>query len=168
MKKKILAILIMLVVLGIMGCSKNSDKKKDTDKESVSDKTEEIILQPLLDDSEVKTDINGIVDVDITEARILWGDKIYRTTDADVISEIKNKVSDMKLDDADEKYVDESQKKGESLSGDNYNLYLINGDKIIYSFNEYYGMLLSVGSKQYKSTSDFNEVLNYCRSKFWY
>ncbi len=54
MKKKILAILIMLVVLGIMGCSKNSDKKKDTDKESVSDKTEEIILQPLLDDSEVR------------------------------------------------------------------------------------------------------------------
>lgn len=106
--------------------------------------------------------------MNITEARILWGDKIYRTTDAEVIREIKNKVSDMKLDDADEKYVDESQKKGESLLGDNYNLYLINGDKIIYSFNEYYGMLLSVGSKQYKSTSDFNEILNYCRSSFWY
>ncbi len=59
------------------------------------------------------------MDKNITEVRIPWADKIYRTTDVDVIEEIKKMISELELVPVDEKYVEKANKEAEGLDGDN-------------------------------------------------
>lgn len=166
MKKICVIILMVLSIIMCASCSKSTKKSSEELKT-----TEEIIYeQSELDGTNEEKDISRIADMEITEARIVWGDKIYRTTDEAVINEIKQLISNVELIEAGEEFVEELTNTESMTIGDNYNLYLLNSDKIVYCFEvESYKFGIYCGGKLYEPNDDFtNTVLNYCRKEFWY
>lgn len=163
-KASVMVIVVMRVALCTV-CSCTKKKGNEVEKS-----TDEIIYrQSELDWSNIEKDISKIGDTEITEARIIWGDKIYRTTDEAVLSEIKNLISKMQLVEADEALKEEITNTDSLIVGEEYNLYLLDDDSIMYSFKvENNKHALYVSGELYEPNNDFTTVLNYCRKEFWY
>lgn len=153
--RKWFVVLCMLVslVFVLSGC----DDKKDADES----KKETIIPLDELDRTEQKSDIDNIENENITEARIYWANKVYRTEDPEVINELKNRIAQLELE---ELNPDDLEK----VDGF-YELYLIEDEKMIYHFLS--SNALYIGGKCYgpdETRGQFDkEVIGYCRLTFW-
>lgn len=166
MKRTGVIILVVLSIALCAACTKTTEKNSEEEKT-----TEEIVYrQSELDRTSEEKDISRIDSMEITEARIVWADKIYRTTDDVVINEIKELISKVELVEASEEFVEELTNTESEVYGDDYNLYLVNNDKIVYGFEvECYKFGIYCGGKLYEPNDDFTKtVLNYCRKEFWY
>lgn len=161
MKTKLFACVILFTIMCCCACSNISTSTEETSSES-----ETAIPQDLLDDSEMRADISNILNDNITEARILsWG-LTYWTSDANIIEEIKNKISQMNLTETESKYInDENPPAG----GQILTLYLLQGDKILYQIHTDNRFdIFTVCGKPYSiEKNGFDNVLSYCRKTFF-
>ena len=153
--KKIAVLLCLVIVFAFLLSGCNVKKSADESKE------ETMIPLDGLDHSEEKSDIDNIENENITEARIYWANKVYRTEDPEVINELKNRIAQLELEELNPNDL-------EKVEGF-YELYLIEDEKMIYHFLS--SNALYIGGKCYgpdETRGQFDkEVIGYCKLTFW-
>ena len=157
MNKKIIITILVVIILVV---SIVFFLREKTDKNEESEKTT-YVKKEVFDYSGSLDNIDTIKGETITEARIYSEDKIYRTTDKEIIEGLVDKISSLELEEI-------SGDRVEQVEG-YYELFLLNDNKVVYYFLS--ADYLSVGKNYYgpkEQVLKFNdEVMGYCRKTFW-
>lgn len=164
--KRYICISILVLMLALLcGCDskneKNSEKKENSNETEVEKSTYGVNQ---VDYTELRSDIANIESENITEARIYGGNDVYRTHDTEVIKELIQLISELKLTE-----ISEEEATKEVIYG-SYNLYLLSDTKVLYRFNSN-GTVLAIGDKFYVEDEEDKQfdrtVISYCRKTFW-
>lgn len=161
-----MGVISILCLTNLFGCGTKSERKTaDIDKiETESEKQSD--SRTTSDIQQSRSDINNIMNEKITEARIDRTDKVYSTTDKEILNELVRRIAGLQLHE-----ISEEPPTEDIIYGCSQCLYLLSDNHVLYKFSGT-GDIIAIGDKFYTVESDINSesdwynVMEYCKSTF--
>lgn len=158
-----IGIISILCLTNLFGCGTKSDEKTATEKDRIETESEkQSDSGTIADITQSRSDITDIMNDKINGARLDRADKVYSTTDKEILDELVRRIAGMQL-----REISEEPPTEDILYGYSHCLYLLSDNHVLYKFSGT-GDIIAIGDKFYTVESECNwyNVIEYCKSTF--
>ncbi len=162
-----MGVISILCLTNLFGCGTKTERKTVADIDKIETESEkQSDSRTTADIPQSRSDINNIMNDEITEARIDRTDRVYSTTDKEILNELVRRIAGLQL-----REISEEPPTEDIIYGCSYCLYLLSDNHILYKFSGT-GNIIAIGDKFYAVESDINSesdwynVIEYCKRTF--